>query len=369
MGSTEICHRSAETRNSTITPPLGPDQVQYANAKVLLVGETSSGKTGLAHRLATAHWKPSDGSTLGAWSTQWKLAAANAAPGVEREIWLWDFGGQADQRLIHQLYMDRSALILLLFNADQEDVLPGLRDWLTALGRCVPPETPKFLVAGRIDTGFKASRSKLKAFAEEQHLGYYETSALDGTGCKELHEAILFKIAWSEIPVITTEQLFKRIKDEILKLRDEGQVLHTFKELRDLLWHRLGLEAQFRDETLRTVIGHLDAPGAVKELDYGSYILLAPEWVNAYAQAVIRTLRSDETELGCLPLCSIAEGKLIYQNTAPDGAIVNMKRLPLGDERVVLAEMERQLLERGLCLRQGDKLVFPKSLWTRPPSG
>ena len=69
----------------TITLPAAPDQLVYANAKVLIVGDTSSGKTGLAHRLATGHWKPSDGSTVGAWSTQWKLDATNAASGVERE--------------------------------------------------------------------------------------------------------------------------------------------------------------------------------------------------------------------------------------------------------------------------------------------
>ena len=348
--------------------PTAPEQVQYTNAKVLLVGDTSAGKTGLAHRFATGKWKPSDSSTVGAWSTQWKLNDGSGAPGVEREIWLWDFGGQADQRLIHQLYMDRSSLILLLFNADQEDVLPGLRDWQTALSRCVPQETPQFLVAGRIDTGFKASRGKLQNFAKENGLDYYETSSLDGTGCKELHAAILSTIPWADIPIITTEQLFKLIKDEILKLRDEGQVLHTFKELRELLWHRLPNEASFTDDTLRTVIGHLDAPGAVKELDYGTYILLQPEWINAYAQAVIRTLRSDETELGCLPLRSIAEGKLVYQSIGRDGGIVEMKRLPPSDERVVLGEMERQLLERRLCLRQGDKLVFPSHCGRERPS-
>ena len=29
------------------------------------------------------------------------------------------------------------------------------------------------------------------------------------------------------------------------------------------------------------MIGLLDGPGVVKELDYGTYILLAPEWINA----------------------------------------------------------------------------------------
>ncbi len=341
------------------TLPSVPDQVQYTNAKVLLVGDTSSGKTGLAHRLATGKWQPSADSTVGAWSTQWKLDDGDAEASVDREIWLWDFGGQADQRLVHQLYMDHAALILLLFNADQESVLPGLRDWQTALKRCVPPATPQFLVAGRIDTGFKASRGKLQRFAKEQALAYYETSAREGTGCEELHDAIMTRIPWPQMEKRTSLRLFKSLKDEILKLRDEGQTLHTFKELRELLWKRLEAEAGFTDETLETVIGLLDGPGVVKELDYGTYVLLQPEWVNAYAQAVIRTLRSDETELGCLPLRSIAEGKLLYQRVGREGAMEEMKRLPPTDERIVLAEMERQLMERGLCLRQGDKLVFP----------
>ncbi|MEO5916694.1 MAG: TIR domain-containing protein [Luteolibacter sp.] len=331
----------------------------YVNAKVLLVGDTSAGKTGLTHRLATGEWKPSESSTVGAWSTQWQLKDASAEPGVDRELWLWDFGGQADQRLIHQLYMDRTALILLMFNADQEDVLPSLRDWQTALRRCVKDEIPYFLVAGRIDTGFKASRGKLQAFAKEQGLAYHETSAKSGEGCDELRAAMITGIPWAQMEKRTSPRIFKLIKDEILKLRDEGQVLHTFKELRELLWQRLPDEPRFTDETLQTVIGLLDGPGVVKELDYGTYVLLAPEWINAYAQAVIRTLRSAENDLGVLPLRSIAEGKLIYQSIGRDGAPAEMKRLPPAEERVVLGEMERQLEQRYLCLRQGDQLVFP----------
>jgi WD40 repeat protein len=52
--------------------PPAPGQVQYTNAKVLLVGDTSAGKTGLSMRLALNDWKPSD-STIGAWATHWKL--------------------------------------------------------------------------------------------------------------------------------------------------------------------------------------------------------------------------------------------------------------------------------------------------------
>lgn len=352
VGETPVAGISAPSSVAT-------DQVQYTNAKILLVGDTNSGKTGLTHRLATGKWKPSEDSTVGAWSTQWPLKDSSAEPNLDREIWLWDFGGQADQRLIHQLYMDHTALILLLFNADQEDVLPGLRDWQTALRRCVKDKIPNFLVAGRIDAGFKASRGKLQAFAKEQALAYYETSAKSGEGCNELRKAMIDSIPWALMEMRTSPRIFKLIKDEILKLRDEGQVLHTFKELRELLLRRLPDEPRFTDETLQTVISLLDGPGVVKELDYGTYVLLAPEWINAYAQAVIRTLRSTENDLGALPLRSIAEGQLIYQSIGRDGIPIEMKRLPPTEERVVLGEMERQLEQRGLCLRQGDKLVFP----------
>lgn len=120
-----------EARASEISTPAlppAPDQVQYTNAKVLLVGESGAGKTGLSKVLAGEKWQPSD-STVGAWATQWKLPVS-AADGVEREIWLWDFGGQADQRLIHQLYMDETALAVLVFDGQKDDLFETLGQWV-----------------------------------------------------------------------------------------------------------------------------------------------------------------------------------------------------------------------------------------------
>jgi hypothetical protein len=108
-----------------------PVQVQYTNAKVLLVGDSGAGKTGLSRVLAGQPWAPSD-STVGAWATQWKLPVEEdkgGSDGVEREVWLWDFGGQADQRLIHQLYMDETALAVLVFDGQKEDVFETLGQW------------------------------------------------------------------------------------------------------------------------------------------------------------------------------------------------------------------------------------------------
>jgi small GTP-binding protein len=346
-----------------------PDQVQYTNAKVLLVGDTNAGKTGLTERLAHDRPPQRGPSTSGTWSTQWPLKDLPQKPGWEREVWLWDFGGQADQRLIHQLYLDRTALVLLMFDADREIVLPGLRQWQQALARSASSGARTFIVAGRTDVGARFDREKVRAFAKENGCEYFETSAETNSGIPDLRKAMLEKIPWDELTPHNSPALFKRLKDEILKLRDEGYALATFKELESLLRLRLPSGIKFADAQLETVVALLDGPGIVKELGFGTYILLRPEWINVYAQAVIRTLRAAESGLGCLPVSSIMQGKLIFQTKQAGGKESEGKRLDPADEKVVLQAMEQMLLERRLCLRQNGDLVFPSHCGLERPVG
>jgi small GTP-binding protein len=333
-----------------------PDQVQYTNAKVLLVGESGVGKTALSKRLALNNWQPSD-STVGAWATQWKLLMAPERD-IEREIWLWDFGGQADQRLIHQLYMEDTALAVLVFDGQKEDVFETLAQWDRDLTRASRKEFAKLLVAGRVDAGgLRVSRSEVEKFSiEHKFLNFLETSAKQNLGCEELKQAIVGGISWDELPCRTTKLLFKRLKEEIIRLKDEGRVLMRFNELRETLQLRLSGEfKRFADHELRAVLTLLAGPGVVWELAFGSWVLLQPERINAYAQAVIRALQADEHQRGCLMEERVLKGDLPYESAIP--------RLAGDEERFVLLAMHQTLVERSLCLRQmtakGNLLVFP----------
>jgi small GTP-binding protein len=337
-----------------------PDQIQYTNAKVLLVGESGVGKTGLSKRLALDDWQPSD-STVGAWATQWKLPV-DSGDGVEREIWLWDFGGQADQRLIHQLYMDETALAVLVFDGQKEDLFETLGQWDRDLTGASRNPFTKLLVAGRVDAGgLRVSRSHVESFAKDRgYTRFMETSAKANIRCEDLKQAILDGIPWESIPWRSTPLLFKRLKEEIVRLKDEGRVLMRFKELRETLQLRL-METQpsevsrFTDEELRAVVSLLAGPGVVWELKFGSWVLLQPERINAYAQAVIQTMRADKHERGCLPEERVLSGNLTYHSS--------MARLTGDEERFVLLAMHQTLVERGLCLREhtdeGTLLIFP----------
>ncbi len=332
------------------------NQSRYTNAKILLTGESGVGKTALSMRLVHDSFEPTV-STDGVWATQLKLPDDNKAPhGVEREVWLWDFAGQADYRLIHQLYMDETAVALFVFNPQSDNPFEGLGQWDRDLSRAAGGKPfRKLLVAGRCDRGgLRVSQALVDTFwKERQFHGYHETSANTGTGCKELREAILDAIPWDSLPYTSSPKIFKRIKEESLKLKDEGRVLLRMAELKETLARRMPGEP-FTTDDLTTVVRLLAGAGVVWKLDFGEYVLLQPERVNAYAAALVRKVRKHIDEIGCISEADVLAGRLEYEG---------MTRLDEADESIVLRAMLETLVKRGLCLKEehdsDSMLVFP----------
>ncbi len=373
----EIGERGGSERDSdTSTDTSHSDgldtHLEYTNAKVLFVGESGAGKTGLSQRLATSKWIESRASTVGASSTQLKTAewatqlalGSTTKDGVEREIWLWDFGGQADQRLIHQLYMDDTALAVFVFDGQRRDCFEMLGQWDRDLQKASRRGFTKLLAAGRVDASrVRASAEEVAAFTGSRGFApkLFETSALTGQGCEELKRAIVEGIPWESIASRTSPTIFKRLKDEIVRMKDEanapgGRVLMRFNELRDALRLRLAGEGRpFEDKELGAVIDLLKGPGVIWRLEFGGWVLLRPEVINGYAQAVIQTLADDPHQRGCVAEERVLRGELRYSAA--------VERLGTEDEPFVLQAMYQTLVERGLCLKEatadGPILIFP----------
>jgi WD40 repeat protein len=328
-------------------------QSTYTNAKVLLVGDSGVGKTGLALRLTRGRFEATV-STEGHWATQLRLPQDANAPSTERELWLWDFAGQSDYRLIHQLFMDETSLALLVFDPQDANPFDGLGQWARDLSRATRRPFRKLLVAGRCDRGgLTVSRAHINRFVREHGFdGYLETSASTGAGCTELLDAIRENIDWS-LPTTVSPRSFKRLKDEILRLRDEGLTLLRMGELKQQLEMRLTGEP-FSPEELQAVIRLLAGPGVVWKLEFGDFVLLRPELINAYAAAMIRTVRAHTDEVGVIAEQRVLKGELDYQG---------MSRLRSDEEQLVLRAMHHALIDRDLCLREstdsGTWLVFP----------
>ena len=335
------------------------EMARYTNARVILLGDSGVGKTSLAIRLSQGRFAQSE-STHGLRVFLIELTQDSAA-GIERDVWLCDLPGQADYRLIHQLYLDQAAVVILVFDPSDENLFETLSSWDKALEGTSSTSPVKLLVAARCDRSqVNTSRRLLDQFCQEHgYAGYFATSALTGDGCADLREAITHRIPWDRIPWTSSSRVFKSLRESVLRLKDSDTAIVRFPELRQQL--QLHLPGEPIDEqNLRTVIALMGSQGFVQPLDFGDYVLLQPEWLNHYASALVRTLRQNPE--GAVAEQEVLDGHLDFHH---------MPRLPEGQEQVLLRALVQTFLNRSLCLREqtvsGPILIFPSYLGRDQP--
>ncbi len=134
----------------------------YANAKVVLVGDTGVGKSGLSLVLTGSEFQPTE-STHGRHVRileRQEIPGGAMRGGETRETLLWDLAGQPGYRLIHQLHLNEVAVALVVFDARGEsDPFAGVRHWDRALRQAVRVQgtaalpLKKFLVVSRTEVG------------------------------------------------------------------------------------------------------------------------------------------------------------------------------------------------------------------------
>jgi WD40 repeat protein/GTPase SAR1 family protein len=215
----------------------------YVNAKVVLVGDTGVGKTGLSLVLNKQPFEATD-STPGrkVWTFDSREVDVGGNVTQTRETLLWDLAGQPGYRVIHQLHLSEVAVALVVFDARSEtDPLAGVRHWERALRLAqqrqgasgVPMK--KFLVSARNDRGgVSIGEERLQAVLKEFGFeSYFKTSAKEGWQVKELRAAIEQAISWENLPEVSSSQLFADIKSFLLEVKKTGLLLAPAGQLYD----------------------------------------------------------------------------------------------------------------------------------------
>lgn len=340
----------------------------YVNAKVVLVGDTGVGKTGLSLVLNNQPFGATD-STPGrrVWTFDSQEVEAENNITQTRETLLWDLAGQPGYRVIHQLHLNEVAVALVVFDARSEtDPLAGVRHWERALrlaqqrqgDSCVPMK--KFLVSARNDRGGvsigdERLQSILKEFGFD---GYFKTSAKEGWHIKELRTAIEQAIDWKNLPEVSSSQLFADIKSFLLEVKKTGRLLAPASQLYedfarqnpDLVTSVTNLQDQFD-----TCIGRLENRDLIRRLSFGGYVLLQPELLDAYASAMVNTAKEEPDGLGSLAEEIALSGKFFVPE--------EQKIKDPSQEQLLLHATTEELVRHDLALREnaddGRYLVFP----------
>lgn len=348
--------------------------VHYSNAKVVLVGDSGVGKSGLGLVLSGQPFAATE-STHGrrVWTFDSRDVTLDVGRSETREVLLWDLAGQPGYRLVHQLNLNEVAVALVVFDGRSEtDPFAGVRHWDRALrqarqaqGDAAVPLV-KFLVAARADRGgVGVSAARVEALAADLGFtGHFQTSAKEGWQVSELVAAVRSAIDWERLPKVSSTELFQRIKQYLLEAKEEGRVLSSADDL-----YRGFLKAVNRPagDDLRgqfdTCVRLVEARGLIRRLGFGGLVLLQPEYLDAYASAIVNAARDEPDGLGCIPEDAVRAGR--FPMSADE-------RLPdAGQETLLLLATVEDLLRHEIAIREpaddGPRLVFPSQLTRENP--
>lgn len=356
-------------------PPVAPT-VFYTNAKVVLLGDSGVGKSGLGLVLTNQKFMPTD-STHGRhiWTFDTKDIKLKGDRYETRETLLWDLAGQPSYRLIHQLHLNEVAVALVVFDAHSDiDPFAGVHYWMRALRQAEDilghssPRIKKILVQARTDRGgVNVSLPRLKKFASQLGFdGFYSTSAKEGTGVERLGTAIRKAIDWDSLPRVSSTELFQTIIGFLIEEKSVGRILSTTEDLyRTFLRFK---EAPEEDETLpaqfKTCIKLMGARGLIRQLSFGNLVLLQPELLDAYASAMVNAAKDEPDGLGSIPEEDAREGRFVVPKS---------ERISDSEqEKLLLIATVEDLLSHEIALREhaddGTHLVFPTQLTRRNPN-
>jgi len=378
-GGIRIWDLSEFVTNVQASEAISAAQTQYTNAKVLLVGDTGVGKSGLAERLVHGQFVPTKSShARKAHVLESRTVEQPGGAALHQETVLWDLAGQPAYRLVHQLSMEDAALACVLFDCRNEtNPFEGAAYWSQALDQAsANMRVRKLLVASRIDVGgLPAGRERIEAFARENGFaGFIPTSAYTGEGCDELLEAIRAGIAWDEVPKVTTTDTLAALRDYVARLKGakEGSQPSPVKLFTVAALHE-GFAAHFGKKLpFDEFVAHLQRLEATDAIDLlvfhttgaapesATLVLLDPTRVDAYASALLVAAKDEPDGPGHLLESRVRAG---------DFRLDKDERIPDREaERHVLWFVLENLLSRDLALRErigdDDYIVFPSQCTT-----
>jgi len=338
----------------------------YANAKVVLVGDTGVGKTALAQVLTGKPFAPTE-STQGrhVWTLEVQNVETEVGTREVRETLLWDLAGQPGYRLVHQLHLGEVAIALVVFDARSEiDPFGGVRYWARALRQAQfahlsSAKIIKILVAARTDVaGISASRERINSFVKDCGFdAYFETSALTGRNIDELSEAIRSAIHWEDMVRVSSTALFQQIKTFLLEEKKTERLLSGEDDLYRTFLKVKGTQAEITDlsSQFAACVGRLEASGLVRRLGFGGLLLLQPEVLDAYASAIVSAAKDEPDGLGSISEATARVGNLELS--------VRERITDPAKERLLLIATIEDLLRHEIALREqgvdGPYLVFP----------
>ncbi|MCP4362230.1 MAG: hypothetical protein GY796_29840, partial [Chloroflexi bacterium] len=194
--------------------------------------------------------------------------------------------------------------------------------------------------------------------------GYFETSAKEGWQIKELLAAIHKDIDWESLPHVSSNELFQTIKQFLIDQKKIGHVLSTTDDLyRRFCQIHPNQTAPDLEARFETCLSRMENRRLVRRLRFGSYVLLQPELLDAYASDLVQAAQFTADGLGALLEGEALNGRYVI----PSHANLTSKE----QQKLLLIATVEELVRHELVLKTsgdgGTELIFPSKFTKRGP--
>jgi small GTP-binding protein len=152
--------------------------------KLLLIGESSVGKSCLLLRYADNKFQESFFTTVG---IDFKVRAVTV-DNLKVRLQVWDTAGQEKFRTITKAYYRGAHGILLVFDVSNADTFAQCQGWMNSISENLSDPVVIVLVGNKCDLVDKieVTEKEAKTWADGMDVLYFQTSALNGEGIKEM---------------------------------------------------------------------------------------------------------------------------------------------------------------------------------------
>ncbi|PIA49580.1 hypothetical protein AQUCO_01300400v1 [Aquilegia coerulea] len=160
--------------------------------KIVLIGDSSVGKSNLLARFAKNEFYPNSKSTIGVEFQTQKIDIG----GKEVKAQIWDTAGQERFRAVTSAYYRGAVGALIVYDISRRQTFDSIGRWLNELHSHSDMNVVTILIGNKSDLkdAREVPTTEGKALAESQNLFFMETSALDSTNVSAAFQTVVKEI-------------------------------------------------------------------------------------------------------------------------------------------------------------------------------
>jgi small GTP-binding protein len=151
--------------------------------RVVVIGDSSVGKTSILSRLLEDRFDHNEGATIGANYQLWMDEIAS----VKVELQIWDTAGQEKYRSLGPIYFRGAIGAVIIYDVTNRESFNHLEDWITGFSEVAETGALIVVAGNKCDaTEHVVGRAEAREWAIARGIDWYQTSAKTGEGITEL---------------------------------------------------------------------------------------------------------------------------------------------------------------------------------------